>query len=62
MSKPKVKLLNRDGNAYNILGRCKQAADKVGWSKEKWDNFSKEAESGDYNHLLQIAMKYFDVR
>jgi ERCC4-related helicase len=60
--RPKVKLVGEDGNAFAILGRCKEAARKAGWTKEQIDEVMKEMRSGDYNHLLATAMDHFDVR
>jgi len=59
--KPKLKLSGFDGNAFAILGKAKQASQKAGWSKEKFEVFMEECKSGDYDHLLQTCMKYFDV-
>ena len=55
----KLQLIGRDGNAYSILG----AASKVLKYKdpEMYDKYYEEATSGDYNHLLQVTMRYFDV-
>ena len=44
-----------------ILGNAQRAAKKAGWSREKIDEVMKEAQSGDYDHLLQTMMKYFEV-
>ena len=60
MERPKVKLVGEDGNAFSILGRCLGAARHAGWTKEECDTFQKEATTGDYDHLLQTVMKYFD--
>jgi hypothetical protein len=60
-SKPKLKLVGEDGNAFAILGRAFSVARKAGWSKEKISQFQKEATSGNYDHLLQTCMKYFEV-
>jgi len=59
--KPVVELTGHDGNAYNILARCKVAARKAGWSKEHIDAVLGEMQKGDYDHLLQTAMRYFTV-
>ena len=59
-TRPKVRLVGEDGNAFAILGRCQHAARKAGWSKEQIDAFMKEATSGDYNHLLATVMDNFD--
>jgi len=60
--RPIVKLVGEDGNAYAILGSCRRAAKKAGWSAEKIKSVMDEMRSGDYNHLLGTAMKHFDVR
>lgn len=58
----KVKLVGKDGNAFNLLGLCKQAGRKAGYSKEQIDTFLDEAMSGDYDHLLVTCCKWFEVR
>src|SRR5437660_820685 len=55
-TKPVVKLIGEDGNAFAILGACQRAAQKAGWSKEQWSKVRDELMSGDYNHLLAVAM------
>ena len=59
---PKVKLTGQDGNAFMIMGLCHRAAQQAGWTKERIDAVMAEMKSGDYDHLLQTAMKHFDVR
>lgn len=59
--KPRLKLSGEDGNAFSILGRAKQAAEKAGWEKQKFDKSMEECQSGDYNHLLATCTKHFDV-
>jgi hypothetical protein len=54
-----VELVGQDGNAFAILGRCKQAARAAGLEKAEIDAFIAEATSGDYDHLLQTAMRWF---
>jgi hypothetical protein len=60
-SKPHLKLVGEDGNAFFILGRAQRTARNAGWSKEKIDEMMKKAQSGNYDHLLQVMMEYFDV-
>lgn len=60
-SKPLVKLVGENGNAYVIIAACIKAAKQAGWPKEKVDQVRQEMMSGDYHNLLQTAMKYFDV-
>lgn len=57
-----IKLVGEDGNAFAILGRCrKELLIHGSFTKDLWEEFKKEAMSGDYDHLLQTVMKYFDV-
>ena len=55
----KLQIIGRDGNAFSILG----AASKVLKNKdpEMYSKYYEDATSGDYNHLLQVTMRYFDV-
>jgi hypothetical protein len=62
MKKPIVRLIGQDGNAYMILGLCQRAAKQAGWSQERIDAVMKEMRSKDYDHLLQTAIKYFEVK
>jgi len=59
--KPEVKLIDEDGNAFAIIGRVSRALRNAGADKEYVDQFRKEAMSGDYDNVLQTAMKYADV-
>jgi hypothetical protein len=61
MKKPKVKLIGRDGNAFAIMGACKQAANKAKWTSEQWKEVQTKMMNGDYDNLLQVACEYFEV-
>jgi hypothetical protein len=61
-TKPIVKLIGADGNAFNVLGLALRAARRAGWSQEQIDEYKRKATSGDYDHLLGVTMEYFDVR
>ncbi|MBC8485723.1 MAG: hypothetical protein H8D45_06750 [Bacteroidetes bacterium] len=61
MKKPELKLVGEDGNAFNILGKARRVAKKANWSKDKIDKMTKEAISGDYDNVLQVMIKYFEV-
>ena len=56
--KPEVQLVGEDGNAFFIIGRVSAALRDAGNSKEIVAGFSKEAMSGDYDHVLQTAIAY----
>ena len=60
VKKPRVKLVGEDGNAFSIIGRVSLALKKAGL-KDQAKKFQEEATSGDYNNVLQTAMKYADV-
>ena len=56
-----VPLEGEDGNAFAIIGRCMHLARKAGLSHKQIEEFRREATEGDYNHLLQTVMKYFET-
>jgi len=60
-TRPTVKLIGEDGNAFSIMGRVKKALIRAGADKEYIDRYLKEATSVDYNHLLAVSMEYADV-
>ena len=55
-----VELIGQDGNAYAILGAVGKALRRAG-HEEAAEEFMLEATSGDYNHLLNTAMKFVEV-
>jgi len=66
MSVPKypgvhVTLTGSDGNAFAILGAVRAALKRAGIAKAERDAFFAEATAGDYDHLLQTAMRWVDV-
>ena len=56
----KIKLLGEDGNAFAILGRCRQALFRAK-RLDLWNDFYKEATSRDYHHLIYTVFQYFLV-
>ena len=52
-----VPLSGENGNAYAILGRVQKAMWRAKVPQEDIDAFLAEAESGDYDHLLQTVMR-----
>lgn len=56
-----VQLTGEDGNAFSIIGRVSTVMRRAAIPKEKIDAFRTEAMSGDYNGVLQTAMKYVNV-
>ena len=59
--KPELNLVGEDGNAFFILGKAQKKAKECKWSKDQIECFMAEAMSGDYNNLLAVCMKYFNV-
>lgn len=59
--KPVLQLTGKNGNAFNILALAQRAAKKAGWSEERVQQFVNEATGGDYDHLIQVVMRWFDV-
>ncbi len=58
-SKPKVRLVGEDGNAFAILGRVSKALRQAGQG-DKVKEMTDKAMSGDYNHLLATVLEYVD--
>lgn len=61
-TKPVVNLIGKDGNAFGIMGRVKQALKRAGADKEYIDKYLSEATSRDYNHLLTVSIEYVEVQ
>lgn len=57
-----VYLTGGDGNASAILAACRKAAREDGWSPAEIERVTSDMRSGDYDHLLQVALREFDVR
>lgn len=59
--KPTLQLSGMDGNAFFILGRAMSILRKNGYTEEDIKRYEEDATSGDYDHLLQVQFKWFDV-
>ena len=57
----KVQLTGQNGNAFNIMGRVTRELRRAGVSADEIDKFRQEATSGDYDNVLQTAMRWVDV-
>jgi hypothetical protein len=57
-----VQLTGRDGNALCIVGYVRRALREAGVPREEIKQFQEEALSGDYNNVLQTAMRWVTVR
>jgi hypothetical protein len=56
-----VRLAGNDSNAFAILAAVKKALYNNKVSPEEIKQFYDEATSGDYNKLLQTAMRWVEV-
>jgi hypothetical protein len=59
MSKPTIPI-DTDGNAFSIMGAARKAMRRAGVPAETIDKYTEEAASGDYDHLLQVTMRYVE--
>lgn len=62
MDRPTVKLVGQDGNAFMVMGLCQRALKGAKFPEADIAAFYEQCQSGDYNHLLQTAMSWCDVR
>ena len=60
-TKPKVTLIGQNGNAFVIMGLCHQAWRRAGKDMAEWEKIKEDMMSGDYDHLLCVAMDNFKV-
>lgn len=60
-TKPQVKLIGEDGNAFVIMGRVRNALRESGADKEYLDQYFNDAIAGDYDQLLYVTMEYVDI-
>ena len=58
----KVRLSDRDGNAFAILGAVSSAMRKAGCEDNEIAEYMSSATAGDYDHLLQTTMRWVEVR
>lgn len=56
-----VELVGNDGNAFFIVGKVRAALRRAGVSAEEVEQYTAEATSGDYDHLLQTTMRWVEV-
>lgn len=56
--KPELNLRDADGNAFSLLAKARKVALA---NNMDWEAIEKEAKAGDYDHLLQTLIKYFEV-
>ena len=52
-------LLGVDGNAFSIIAYTASAMKKVGF-KDQIKQYTEQATSGDYDHLLSLSVEWID--
>lgn len=55
-----VELLGTESNAFSIIAKVRKALERAGHGDEV-DQFVREATSGDYDHVIQTAMRWVEV-
>ena len=56
----RLKLCGEDGNAFAIIGRARRALRSAGRT-DLVEQFTRECTSGDYDNLLAVCARYFEV-
>ena len=57
MTEKNYNLADVDGNAFAIMAYVRSAMMREGKSNEEIDNYLKDAQSSDYQHLLQVSVE-----
>ena len=50
-----------DGNAFAIMGAVSKAMRRAGASDEVIKEYQAQSQSGDYDNLVQVAMKHVNL-
>lgn len=53
-------LIGVDGNAFSIMGYVRRAMKETGFTKDEIEAYTKDATSGDYDHLLVVSIDMID--
>ena len=56
-----IALTGPSGNAYAIMGLVSAAMKEVGATSEDVQQYTREATSGDYKHLLAVSREWVDL-
>jgi hypothetical protein len=56
-----LQITGENGNAFSIIARAHRAL-RLAKLDHLIEEFSAQAKDGDYDHLLQTCMRWFDVR
>ena len=56
-----VKLVGTDGNLFAVVGRCKQALEHAGQSREAKELIRRAFKAMSYDEALGICLEYVDA-
>jgi len=56
-----VKLIGENGNAFAIIGKVTGALKRAGIAPATINEFTADATSGDYDHLLGVVQEWVEV-
>ena len=60
---PHVEVLlgTRDDNIYSIMKTARERAKRAGLDADEIERFCREAIDGDYDHAIEVCMRWFCV-
>lgn len=59
-NKKEYSLIGVNGNAFSVMGYVRRAMKETGFTREEIEAYTKDATSGDYNHLLVVSIDMID--
>ena len=59
-NKKDYSLIGVNGNAFSVMGYVRQAMKETGFTKNEIEAYTKDATSGDYDHLLVVSIDMID--
>ena len=60
LEKPTVEIARCDGNAFGVIGAVMKALERGGYSQQHITEVETQMTTGDYDHLLQVAMEHVE--
>lgn len=60
INQPKYSLVGIDGNAFSVMGYVIESMIREKYTKQEIDEYKQEAQSSDYNNLLNVSFLYIE--
>lgn len=60
MARKKYNLVGVNGNAFAVMGYVRNAMRAEGFSRKEIEDYSKDATSSDYAHLISVSCDMVD--